>query len=295
MSLMSTSHTVLRSILRVIPRSNKCVVKSFSCYSSVPAALSIPAQQQHAVRPGHRLAAPLLGHSCLSTSTKLLPCGCCGIHNSGRQQKSNSSGESTILEFLDKEIKYEVQKQKSWSDKVGDFKVETNGAEIIFSKKSSSGEEILVTVNVNNAVDAAPSFGKDSNDHQENNDEIEDMACQPSFVVDMKKDGKTLSLTCSFTDDSMPQDNGEFSASVDSYADLITIDEVCIHDGEWKDKNYHVSTAIMDEQLYDNLIRRLEDQGIDDQFINNMVEHCTAYEHSLYLKFLKDLQSYIKL
>lgn len=42
------------------------------------------------------------------------------------------------------------------------------------------------------------------------------------------------------------------------------------------------------------LMDMLDERGIDDTFINNMVDFATTYEHSQYVEFLEKLQSIIK-
>ena len=42
------------------------------------------------------------------------------------------------------------------------------------------------------------------------------------------------------------------------------------------------------------LMDMLDERGIDDTFVNNMVDFATSYEHKQYIEFLDKLKSVIK-
>ena len=46
------------------------------------------------------------------------------------------------------------------------------------------------------------------------------------------------------------------------------------------------------QNLYDLMMDMLDERGINEEFANQLVEFSTAYEHSRYLAFLKDLKSF---
>lgn len=48
------------------------------------------------------------------------------------------------------------------------------------------------------------------------------------------------------------------------------------------------------QTLYDMLMDMLDERGIDDTFVNNMVDFATSYEHKQYVEFLEKLKSVIK-
>ena len=48
------------------------------------------------------------------------------------------------------------------------------------------------------------------------------------------------------------------------------------------------------QTLYDMLMDMLDERGIDDTFVNNMVDFATSYEHKQYIEFLDKLKSVIK-
>lgn len=48
------------------------------------------------------------------------------------------------------------------------------------------------------------------------------------------------------------------------------------------------------QALYDHLMDFLADRGIDNTFADELVELSTALEHQEYIKFLEDLNGFIK-
>ena len=52
--------------------------------------------------------------------------------------------------------------------------------------------------------------------------------------------------------------------------------------------------AVVSQALYDHLMDFLADRGIDNTFADELTELSTAVEHQEYIKFLEDLQGFIK-
>lgn len=48
------------------------------------------------------------------------------------------------------------------------------------------------------------------------------------------------------------------------------------------------------QALYDHLMDFLADRGIDNTFADELMELSTAVEHQEYIKFLEDLQGFVK-
>lgn len=144
---------------------------------------------------------------------------------------------------------------------------------------------IVVNLNVNHTVDSAtPDDGTE---------EAPEMKSMPNFEVDIvKKDGKTLSFSCSFIgpDEQPPEGQGE-----EAFDDAFAIDEVTMYEGEnWSEKSYAVAGDILDGYLYDLFMAMLEERGINKQFADNLSEYCSSYEHGLYINLLQDLQKFAK-
>lgn len=109
------------------------------------------------------------------------------------------------------------------------------------------------------------------------------MKSKPSFEIEIKKDNKTLSFTCSFLTGE-PQE-GE-------YNDVFGIDELTIYEGEWSEKVYAVAGDVLDGYLYDLLMNFLEEKGISNEFVEKISEFSTAYEHTSYISLLESLSTF---
>lgn len=139
---------------------------------------------------------------------------------------------------------------------------------------------VTISLNVNHTVDAEDE--PEINPQQEQ-PEFGEMKSKPSFEIDIKKDNKTLSFTCSF----LP---GE--AQEGEYNDVFGIDELTIYDGEWSDKVYAVAGDVLDGYLYDLLMNYLEEKGISNEFAEKLSDFSTAYEHHQYINLLESLSKF---
>lgn len=48
------------------------------------------------------------------------------------------------------------------------------------------------------------------------------------------------------------------------------------------------------QALYDHLMDFLADRGVDNTFADELIELSTAVEHQEYIKFLEDLEGFVK-
>lgn len=105
-------------------------------------------------------------------------------------------GERELVEFLAEEITSERKagKAKKMPTDVEGFQVKTNGAEVEMTKQNDK-ERIVISFNVNHTVDADDEAEVDPNMEKEN---FAEMKSSPQFEVDIVRDGKTMSFTCSF-------------------------------------------------------------------------------------------------
>ena len=67
-----------------------------------------------------------------------------------------------------------------------------------------------------------------------------------------------------------------------------------IFDGEYSESKYAVAGDILDGYLYDHFMNQLEERGVTQEFADNLSNYCSAYEHSLYIKMLEEIQSFVK-
>uniref|UniRef100_A0AAX7SNY0 Complement component 1 Q subcomponent-binding protein, mitochondrial n=1 Tax=Astatotilapia calliptera TaxID=8154 RepID=A0AAX7SNY0_ASTCA len=186
-------------------------------------------------------------------------CGCGGLH---------TEGDKAFGDFLSDEIKEEkkIQKNKSLPKVSGGWELEMNGTEAKLTR-SVSGEKVTVTFNVNNSI--PPNFEEEVEQTQQKSAEEEpEIVSTPNFVVEVTKQAAKHSLVfdCHFPEDEMSHGEGE------EESDIFAIREA----------------------LYDHLMDFLADRGVDNTFVDELTELSTAIEHQEYIKFLEDLQGFVK-
>ncbi|XP_068187532.1 complement component 1 Q subcomponent-binding protein, mitochondrial [Antennarius striatus] len=212
-------------------------------------------------------------------------CGCEGLH---------TEGDKAFINFLSDEIKEEVkiQKHKSLPKMSGGWELEMNGTEAKLTK-NVSGEKITVTFNINNSI--PPNFEEEEEEksQQKSADEEPEILSMPNFVVEVKKQDSKHSLVfdCNFPEDEISRGEGEEDS------DIFAIREVSFQpdgDDEWKETSYTLNTDSLDWALYDHLMDFLADRGVDNTFADELMELSTGVEHQEYIRFLEDLQSFVK-
>merc|ERR1712062_394484 len=173
--------------------------------------------------------------------------------------------------------------------KIPGFEIVTEGGDITLTKKSNT-EKVVIRLSVNGAVDSiAPETPESAKQ-----DEPPQTVCRPPFEVEITKgSGEVLALQCMFPSAEEPfEDAQQHAADADKIEDQFEIQEVAFHSGEWKDSTFAVSAATMDAELFDLLMDMLDERGVNDEFINNLVDYCTAYENKQYINFLKGLKAF---
>lgn len=223
----------------------------------------------------------------LFTSKALNPsvsCGCGGLH---------TEGDKAFGSFLSDELKEElkIQKSKTLPKMSGGWELEMNGTEAKLTR-NVAGEKITVTFNVNNSI--PPNFEEEADQGQQKAPEEEpEIVSTPNFVVEVTKQASKHSLVfdCHFPEDEVSHGEGE------EESDIFAIREVSFQpegDTEWKETSYTLNTDSLDWALYDHLMDFLADRGVDNTFADELMELSTAAEHQEYIKFLEDLQSFVK-
>ncbi|XP_041656490.1 complement component 1 Q subcomponent-binding protein, mitochondrial [Cheilinus undulatus] len=214
--------------------------------------------------------------------TPSLSCGCGGLH---------TEGDKAFGDFLSDEIKEErkIQKNKSLPKMSGGWELEMNGTEAKLTRHVS-GEKITVTFNVNNSI--PPNFEEEA-DQQKPQEEEPEIVSSPNFVVEISKQAAKHSLVfdCHFPEDEMSHGEGE------EESDIFAVREVSFQpegDPDWKETSYTLNTDSLDWALYDHLMDFLADRGVDNTFADELMELSTAIEHQEYIKFLEDLQGFVK-
>lgn len=224
---------------------------------------------------------------CLSSNTAnrrnskplqaLKACSLCQIHTEVDQE---------LIKHLEEEISSEKANLKK-SPRIEGWDAITNGAEVTLQRKN--GDELIeIRLNVNNSVrpdDAGASVTQD--------DQAPTMLSKPPFEVNIKRaSGTVMTFQCDFYEDHEFQD--ENVSKEQDVGDLFSINEVSLHTGEMKDSDYFLSSDALDATLYDLLMDMLDERGISNEFITNLIEFCTDYEHAQYTSFLEKLQGIVK-
>ncbi|XP_062392229.1 complement component 1 Q subcomponent-binding protein, mitochondrial [Sardina pilchardus] len=222
----------------------------------------------------------------LFTSKGFLPstsCGCGGLH---------TEGDKAFGEFLNDEIKEEkkIQKNKALPKMSGGWDLELTGTEAKLVK-SLSGEKVTITFNVNNSV--PPNMEEEPEQGQKPAENEPEIVSSPNFVVEVTKQSASQSLVfdCHFPEDEVSHGEGE------EESDIFAIREVSFQptgETDWKETSYTLNTDSLDWALYDHLMDFLADRGVDNTFADELIELSTALEHQEYIKFLEDLNGFVK-
>lgn len=200
--------------------------------------------------------------------TGLCQCGCNGLLHTQRGRE--------LADFLKLEIQEEKKGQKmaALPKEVKGFSVIADKAELIFQKKIGN-ETIALTLNINHSVDTDEAVVGDEYD--------EEMKARPNFEVDIIHNNSTLNFCCSYV---------AYPEQGDVKADSFQIDEVALFEGEWNEKNYSVAGDILDENLYDLLMGYLSEKGITNDFVEQVSDVATFYEHMNYINLLEDIYKF---
>jgi len=203
---------------------------------------------------------------------------------------THTTGDKEMVQFLKDEIKLEKENDKA-AGKLPRLKgfelTSTEGPNVVLTRKLDN-ETVVIKLNVNHSVDES------LDDVEAGQDESKEpqMICKPAFVVEMNKGGsKTLAIQCSFpaADDVPVPDQDQ-----QHYEDVIQIEEVTLLSKaqEWTDDVYSLSAGVMDGNLYDMLLKLLEERGINGELVQQLVEFCTTYERTKYIGLLEQLQDF---
>uniref|UniRef100_A0A8C8SE83 Complement component 1 Q subcomponent-binding protein, mitochondrial n=1 Tax=Pelusios castaneus TaxID=367368 RepID=A0A8C8SE83_9SAUR len=211
-----------------------------------------------------------------------LSCGCGGLH---------TEGDKAFVNFLSDEINVEkkIQNNKSLPKMSGGWAIEVHGAQAKLLRKIA-GETITVTFNVNNSI---PPTYDEPQEQQKDHEQEAELTSTPNFVVEVTKANpqQTLVFDCHYPEDELAR-GGE-----DEESDIFLIEEVSFQPSEesdWKDTNFTLNTQTLDCALYDHFMDFLADRGVDNTFAHELIELSTALEHEEYIKFLENLQGFMK-
>jgi hypothetical protein len=203
----------------------------------------------------------------------------------------HTTGDKELVEFLKDEIKMEkANKGIGKLPKIKGFEIIASDGPNVTLKKTLESESVTIKFNINNSVDDAMS-GVEADNQQEQAPDTK-MISKPAFLVEINKGGnQTLAIQCVFP----PSDEYPAGEHEESYVDLIEIQDVALlnKSQEWTDDVYSLSASVMDGNLYDMLMKMLEERGIDADFIDQLTDFSTTYEHTKYVDTLEKLKDFV--
>jgi len=208
----------------------------------------------------------------------------------------HTAGDKELVEFLKDEIHMEKQTQKTSGKlpKIKGFEIVSTDGPNVTLKKTLENESVTIKFNINNSVDDSV-LGMETEPQQEQQTPDAKMISKPSFSVEINKGGsKTLAIQCVFP----PADEYPPSAEREqgeAYEDLIEIQDVALlnKSQEWNDDVYSLSASVMDGNLYDMLMKMLEERGVDADFVDQLIEFSTSYVHLKYVDILENLKDFV--
>lgn len=209
-------------------------------------------------------------------------------------RRLHTTGDHELADFLKDEIKLEkdIQKKSGKVQKIKNFEItKADGPNVVLTRKVDH-ETITVKFNVNNTVEDSD-IGMEG--EQKDESQNSQMTSRPPFVVEINKGGdKTLAIHCVFPHpDELPPPSEEQDQN-EQYDDVIEIQDVALlnKSQEWTDDIYSLSSTVMDGNLYDMLLKLLEERGVDADFVQEVVDFSTSYEHKKYIELLEQLKEF---
>lgn len=179
---------------------------------------------------------------------------------------------------------------------VNGFEIEKNGADLTF-KKIFKNEIIRVKVNVNGSINSEENA---ESIEAENENFAPEMSSKPDFAVEIRKpNGQAFCLHCIISSEdrvvleSNEQENQERNEDLFEIDNFVIVDYKANDDIVIQDNVYFGDASILDGQLYDLLMDYLEERGINNEFVNSLINYCTSHEHKLYVELLNKLKNFI--
>ena len=206
--------------------------------------------------------------------------GVCGVLNNVTH--ADDSMTKGLRKEIESEKKY-LQKDKSYFDA---WEMTKTGTDVKMTKTFQS-ETIGVMFNVNNSLVDNDMF-----------DEFEDeeyngppMSSRPSFIVEIAKpSGMKMAIGCNVEPNKESFDQIEEMQEREEVNAGFEINSVQVYKDERLPTNYVCQE--IDLQLYYILLDVLIERKIDSQFVDELIDFCTNYEHQLYVDFLQEMISH---
>ena len=235
-----------------------------------------------------------------SAATLVPKQSCCITHRavSGTSAGLHTNVDRDLIAFLDGEIAAEKEQTKIPKNGPGvpGYQITSKGSYLTLVRKLDN-ETITVKLNVNGSVDTDGPSDEElemSQTSQQDPPQLGDMKAKPDFVVEISKpDGQILAFNCRvYADSEVPADQPDADKfEIEGFA-LLNAEDVDEF-GDWDENLYVGDAGIIDGQMYDLLMNFLDSRGIGNEFVDNVVDYATFYEHSRFVELLAGIKSFV--
>lgn len=188
-----------------------------------------------------------------------------------------------LASFLQHEIEIENENQKPIPVLDG-FRLSQEGVAVTLTQKTG-GEKITVSFNVNENVNV--DGGLPEHDHNEEG-VGGPITSYPEFSVTIEKSsGRSLRFNCNTEGDDDSDEGGDIFQ-------IVSVQAYNSNSGFDVTKIYEAEAENMDADLHDMLLDTLRERGLDQEFVDGLIDLSTAIEHRMYLDHLKSLRDFAK-
>ena len=218
---------------------------------------------------------------------------------SGASAGLHTNVDRDLVTFLEGEIQAEKEQAKMPKNGPGipGFEIHTKGSSLTLVKKVNN-ETVTIKCNVNGSVDTDGPSEEELEMAQSNAQDpaglVGDMKARPEFVVEISKpDGQILAFNCRlYSEGEVPPDQPDADKFEIEGFTLLNAEDVDEY-GDWDDTVYVGDAGIIDGQMYDLLMNFLDSRGVGNEFVDNLVEYATYYEHSRFINLLGGIKSFV--
>jgi len=195
------------------------------------------------------------------------------------RRRHTSQYYQDLASLLRGEIELELGQQPSMPQ-LGNFKTSHDGTMVTLTDRQGD-EKVTISFEVNKSVNVIQ------------DDMDGGIVSYPEFQVSITKpSGRTLTFNCNTDagsgmeeeEDDLQEENFRIE-SVQAYRAERGLDLSTIYEAEAEN---------MDSNLHDMLLDILGEKGIDNEFVDGLIDLSTAVEHKLYVDHLKAMEEFAK-
>jgi len=193
-------------------------------------------------------------------------------------------GDQDLASLLREEIELELGQQPSMP-KLGNFKTSHDGTLVTLTDRQGD-EKITISFDVNKSVNVQT--GGEMGDDMDGG-----IVSYPEFQVSITKpSGRTLTFNCN-TDAGSGMEEEEEDLQEENFR-IESVQAYRAERGLDLSTIYEAEAENMDSNLHDMLLDILGEKGIDDEFVDGLIDLSTAVEHRLYVDHLKAMEEFAK-